>query len=234
MAKDRPRSEKLCEFQQKIKYQFKNISLLEEALTHSSFANENGLSSFNERLEFLGDAVLELISSEKLYGKYPSLDEGRLTRLRAQLVCKNSLSLWAKAAGLPKLIRLGRSLKSKVSDAVAADAAEAVFGAVFLDSGYEGAKKVVAEFLTGQEKTASPETVDPKTKLQELLQSDGSGVPYYETVERPAPDGKQLFKVRVTFKNKKLADAWGVNTKAAEFAAAEKALKKLAKEKAAG
>jgi len=229
MSKDKTRGEKLRVFQQKIKYHFKNDLFLEEALTHSSFANESGLPSFNERLEFLGDAVLELISSEKLYCEYPSLDEGHLTRLRAQLVCKNSLSSYAKTVGLPKLMLLGRSLKGKVSDSIAADAAEAVFGAVFLDGGYEGAQKVVAEFLTIQEKTASPEALDPKTTLQELLQSDGGGVPYYETIERPAPDEKQIFKVRVTFMGKKLADAWGANTKEAEFAAAEKVLKKLSK-----
>ena len=95
MKRNLEREASVLAFQEKIGYKFKNIELLEEALTHSSYANESGLSRFNERLEFLGDAVLELITSEKIYEEYPKLDEGDLTRLRSRFVCKNSLSGWA-------------------------------------------------------------------------------------------------------------------------------------------
>ena len=228
MNKTKGREGLLCAFQEKIGYTFQKKDLLEEALTHSSYANESGLLNFNERLEFLGDAVLELITSEKLYAEYPDLAEGQLTRLRSQLVCKNSLSIWAEETGLHKLIRLGKSLiKNGATQSVAADAAEAVFGAVFLDNGYESAKIVILNFLESQKELISINAIDPKTELQELLQGRNEGVPYYKTIERRGPDHALSFKVQVTLGDKVLASSWGGSIKEAEFKAAEIVLKQI-------
>ena len=218
----------LAALQKKLGYQFADAALLNEALTHSSYANESGSPRFNERLEFLGDAVLELVTSEKLYAEHGELNEGRLTRLRSKLVCGESLSDWAKFAKLPQLMRLGKSLiKSGATDSMSADAAEAVFGAVFLDGGYDCAKSAVLRFLSRQEKKVSAEEVDSKTRLQELMQSQSRGVPYYKTMERKGPDHALKFKVQVTSGEDVLAEAWGATIKDAEFKAAEKALKKF-------
>ncbi|MCE5201895.1 MAG: ribonuclease III [Synergistaceae bacterium] len=228
MKDKREREASLCTFQKKLGYTFRKIEFLEEALTHSSYANESGLSLHNERLEFLGDAVLELITSERLYREYKTLDEGQLTRLRSRFVCKNSLGIWAGGVGIPDIIKLGRSLlKSGATQSVAADAAEAVFGAVFLDGGYGSALTVVDRFLDSQEVEASPDALDPKTELQELLQGQGRGVPYYKTIERSGPDHALHFKVQVTLGDAILAEAWGSSIKEAEFSAAELALKSL-------
>ena len=215
-------------FEKKLGYRFADAALLDEALTHSSFANETASASFNERLEFLGDAVLELVSSEKLYGEHEDLDEGRLTRLRSKLVRKESLADWAKFVKLPQLLKLGKSLvKSGASDSMSADAAEAVFGAVFLDGGYERARDTVLRFIARQEKkVAAAADLDPKTQLQEYFQSQGKGVPYYQTIERKGPDHALKFKVQVTLAEEVLSESWGITIKDAEFKAAQKALKK--------
>jgi ribonuclease-3 len=225
MKKERERSKALLIFQKKIGYLFNNEELLEEALTHSSYANESGFPVHNERLEFLGDGVLELVTSERLYKEYTELSEGQLTRLRSQLVCEKSLNRWSVAAGLPELIKLGRSLlKNGATMAMTADAAEAVFGAVFIDGGYKSASEVISGFLDCLKENTSPCFVDSKTRLQELLQGQGRGVPYYETVERTGPGHSLRFRVQVTIDGTILAEAWGNNIKEAEFKAAAIAL----------
>lgn len=232
MDKTKDREHLLRAFQQKIGYTFEKTELLEEALTHSSYANESGLLSFNERLEFLGDAVLELVTSEKLYSDHPKLAEGQLTHLRAQLVCKNSLSEWAEYIGLSPLIRVGKSLlKNGPTQSMEADAAEALFGAVFLESGYASARSVILKFLENRKELASLDSVDPKTELQLLLQKKNSGVPYYKTIDRKGPDHALNFKVQVTLGDRVLAEAWGLNIQEAEFKAAEIVLEKIEKEK---
>ncbi|NLV82679.1 MAG: ribonuclease III [Synergistaceae bacterium] len=227
MNKSDTRDDSLLAFQKKIGYFYKNKELLEQALTHSSYANELKLVFFNERLEFLGDAVLELVASEKLYSQYKDIDEGQLTRLRSQLVCQKSLREWSESVGLNKLIRLGKSLvKEGPTQSVEANAAEAVFGSVFLDGGYENARKVIADYLELQREKVSPDVVDSKTTLQQLIQSQDGEVPYYNTVERKGLDHALKFKVQVTLNEKVMAEAWGNTIKEAEFKAAEKALKK--------
>lgn len=228
MKKQEDREALLLEFQKKIGYFYNNKVFLEEALTHSSYANESGLLFYNERLEFLGDSVLELIASEMLYKEFHNLDEGKLTRLRSQLVCQNSLKKWAEEVGLNKLIKLGKSLiKEGPSESVEADAAEAILGSVFLDGGYESASRVIIEFLKKQKEKASIDTVDPKTMLQQATQLKNGSVPYYKTVERKGPDHSLKFKVQVTLNETTLAEAWGNTIKEAEFRAAEEALKNI-------
>ncbi len=213
------------EIQRKIGYCFKEKGLLIKALTHSSYANELGASSSNERIEFLGDAVLELAVSDILYKKYKDLDEGQLTRIRSQIVCEKKLYEWALHVGLQNAVRLGRSLiKKGPTPAVAADAAESVFGAVFLDGGYGAALSLAGGYIDFHSSELSPDRQDTKTLLQETLQSMGMGVPYYRTIERSGPDHSLMFKVQVTLGDRILAEAWGKTIKEAEFNAAETAL----------
>jgi len=225
-------TEQLPEFQKKLGYSFKNRQLLEEALTHASYANERGSSVYNERLEFLGDAVLELISSEMLYGNFKDYDEGKLTRLRSQLVRGTALVAWAKEMRLAGLIKTGRSLKGNVTDAMLENAGEAVFGAIFLDSDYETARTVARRFFNEQIKNSGCDTLDPKTALQQYTQADGSGtVPHYTTVSRPMPGKDTPFEVFVYIADKKIANGLGKSIKEAEFDAAKKAMEILLREK---
>ena len=219
------REELLENFQTKIGYHFKDMRLLEEALTHASYANENGLAYNNERLEFLGDAVLELISSEIIYGMLSEVDEGQLTKVRSQLVCGQTMSDWAEKHGLAAILRTGKSVKGSVSKAMLENAGEAVFGAVFLDSDYETAKKAAKNYLLEQADHVSLNYVDSKTMLQEYVQSKYKGeTPHYATIFRPEPDSGGLFKVAVFIGGKETAQGSGKNIKAAEFMAARNAL----------
>lgn len=225
------RSVLLDKFQAELGYRFKNTLLLEEALTHSSFAKENGSNRYSERLEFLGDALLELAASEMLYAKFSDYDEGKLTRIRSQLVRGTALAAWAKKIGLDRLVKTGKSLKGKVTDAMLEDAVEAVFGALFLDSDYETARNAALKILSERVEAGMAEQLDPKTALQQLIQADGSGkVPYYVTVFRPVPPSDELFKVVVQINNEPVAEGKGKSIKEAELNAANSALKKIAKQ----
>lgn len=219
----------LASFQERINYRYKDIRLLDEALTHPSLANELGLSFDNQRLEFLGDAVLELVASERLFKADRGLDEGALTRARSQLVRKTSLYKWAEHVGIRKLLRYGKSIGSGgVTQAMAADAAEAVFGAAFIDGGYEAVRTVIGLYLDFTSGEIRQET-DPKTELQELLQAEGVGVPYYKLVSKKGPDHALHFNVKVTLGDVILGIAWGTTMKEAEFEAARAALAFLKK-----
>ena len=225
MKENKGREEELRAFQLKLGYEFKNAELLREALTHSSYAHENNCA-YNERLEFLGDAVLELIASARLFDAHPDYSEGELTRQRASLVCKNSLNDWAEENGLKPLLRLGKSIK-RPTDSMAADCVEAVFGAVFQDGGYEAAREVVSRFLDSKEIAGRAAEKDPKTELQEYLQSEGKAAPVYKTLERRGPDHASSFKVSLSAEGGLFADAWGSSIKEAETKAAKAALEKL-------
>lgn len=228
MYTEKGRGDALRALEHRLSYTFRDVSLLSEALTHSSYANENG-GRYNERLEFLGDAVLELATSDRLFRVCSNSDEGHLTRLRAQVVCKNSLSAWAKEMELLNLILVGNSLiKNGPTDSMAADCVEALFGAIYIDGGYDAAMAAVGKFLdTKSEITLSAVQKDPKTTLQEYLQREGKGIPTYETVQRTGPDHASKFKVCLIIDGKILAEAWGSSTKEAEFKAAEEVLRRL-------
>lgn len=215
---------RLNSFQEQIGYKFNNVQLLIEALTHSSYANEQGLSFSNERLEFLGDAVLELVVSEMLFKEKTDHGEGELTRLRSRLVCKESLHSWASHVGLSRFVLKGKSLGGEVTLSMVADAAEAFFCAVFLDGGYEAAYKLITSYIAFVAEEVCTEGRDPKTELQELLQAEGIGVPYYREIERKGPNHALRFLVEVTLGEATLASAWGATMKEAEFAAARLAL----------
>lgn len=168
----------LNEFQSKIGYTFKNRHLLEQALTHSSYANEKHMKkhSDNERLEFLGDAVLEIVSSEFLFINYPQKPEGELTKLRASIVCEPTLALCTKPLDLGKYLRLGRGedhTGGRKRKSILSDALEAVIGAIYLDGGFTNAKEFVLRFIMTDIENKQL-FYDSKTILQELIQADTS------------------------------------------------------------
>lgn len=220
----------LVAFQKKINYTFHNINLLKEALIHPSYANELGLPFSNQRLEFLGDAVLELVASEALFKEDMQASEGLLTRARSQLVRKDSLCSWADHSGIAALLLYGKSIgRGGVTASMTADAAESFFGAVFADGGYEAARSVVTRYLDFVSGEVRKNELDPKTELQQLLQAKGTGVPYYKAVDRKGPDHALHFKVEVSIGEELLASAWGKSMQEAEFAAARIALASIKK-----
>ncbi|MCI7107207.1 MAG: ribonuclease III [Lachnospiraceae bacterium] len=221
-------------FQKKIGYHFKNEQLLRQALTHSSYANEKHLKkmSDNERLEFLGDAVLEIISSDFLYQNYPNLPEGELTKLRASIVCEPTLALCTKEICLGDYLLLGkgedqtggRSRKSILSDAL-----EAVIGAIYLDGGFANAKEFVLKYiLTDIEHKQL--FYDSKTILQEIVQGEHEQLTYILTDES-GPDHNKSFTVEVCVGEKILGTGSGHTKKAAEQEAAYQALLTIKAEK---
>ena len=218
---------KLKRFQEVIGYEFGQEGLLRQALTHSSFANEKHMKklSDNERLEFLGDAVLELVSSEFLYLNYPNLPEGKLTKLRASIVCEPTLALCTKEISLGDYLYLGkgedltggRNRKSILSDAM-----EAVIGAIYLDGGFANAKEFIMKFiLTDIDKKQL--FYDRKTILQEVVQAEHEQLSYVLT-EESGPDHDKSFTVEVHIGDKCVSMGKGHTKKAAEQEAAYKAL----------
>ena len=199
---------RLKELEDRLDYHFRDGLLLREALTHASFSNENGLEYCNERLEFLGDAVLELCVSETLFKRYPEASEGELSARRASLVCEDSLSEWAVKVGIPESLRLGRGLcKSggRQQPSLSADAAEAVFGAVLIDGGYEAARAMIEKYLEDSESFERGVPRNPKADLQELMEKRGLGNPEYLLIGQAGPPHAPVFRVIV----KQLGDAPG-------------------------
>lgn len=218
-------------FEEKLGYFFSDRCLIEEALTHASYAKELGLSSFNERLEYLGDAVLELCVSQILYAAYPDATEGELTKARASTVCESTLAKWAFSVDLSPLLRVSKGLErqnGRSNPSVLADALEAVFGAIFLDGGYDAAFSSVRRFFDAAGVASDEERKDAKSLLQERLQAIGDKPPLYRLTGRSGPDHATFFKVEAGLSNGTvLAVGKGTSIKAAEFDAAEKALRKL-------
>ena len=214
--------------EKKIGYKFKDPKLLTHALTHSSYANENGMqkSGSNERLEFLGDAVLELVSSEFLYHNYPNLPEGDLSKLRASLVCEPTLAGTTSQMNLPKYLLLSRgedATGGRKRDSIVSDALEALIGAIFLDGGLEPAKSFIQRFiLTDIEHKRL--FYDSKTTLQEVVQAENGGRLSYEGVKESGPDHAKEFSVEVKRGEKVIGRGIGHSKKAAEQQAAYQAL----------
>ena len=204
----------LNEFQSKIGYTFKNRHLLEQALTHSSYANEKHMKkhSDNERLEFLGDAVLEIVSSEFLFINYPQKPEGELTKLRASIVCEPYLRL-----GRGEDHTGGRKRKSILSDAL-----EAVIGAIYLDGGFTNAKEFVLRFIMTDIENKQL-FYDSKTILQELIQGRHEQLSY-ELIDESGPDHDKQFTVAVLVDGERVSEGEGHTKKAAEQQAAYQAL----------
>lgn len=218
------------ELEQIIGYTFKNKSLLRQALTHSSYANEKKLGRLgcNERLEFLGDAVLELISSDFLYAHFPNVPEGQLTKKRASLVCEPSLAFCARQFDLPKYLLLGRGedmTGGRNRDSIVSDATEALLGAIYLDGGFADAKEFVLRFILNDIENKQL-FYDSKTILQEIVQEKGLQPIEYRLVGESGPDHDKQFAVEVYVNGKKVGEGTGHTKKAAEQAAAYQAIRK--------
>lgn len=195
----------LQELQEKIGYQFQEEALLKQALTHSSFANEQKINKLKnyERLEFLGDAVLELISSEFLYNENVDMPEGQLTRMRASMVCEPALAYCARDISLNSYILLGKGEEAtggRTRDSIISDVMEAVIGAIFLDGGIENAKKFIYRFVLSDLENKIL-FLDSKTLLQEEIQKKNTAQLRYELVGETGPDHDKQFHVEAYLNN---------------------------------
>ena len=215
----------------KLGYVFHRPELLENALYHSSYANEHrgaGISS-NERLEFLGDAVLGFVTAEYLYTKHPDMPEGDLTRIRAALVCEESLHEVAQYLGLGEYLRLGRGEElggGRRRPSILADATESVFAAVYLDGGMDAARDLIHRVLLDKEQVEERRR-DYKTELQELVQRKPDQTLRYEMVGASGPDHARVFAFRVLLNGQVAGTGEGRSKKEAEQAAAHCALERL-------
>ncbi len=214
-----------------IGYEFKDKSLLKQALTHSSYANEQKInrSGDYERLEFLGDAVLEVVSSEFLFHKYPDLPEGKLTKLRASMVCEPSLALCARDLKLGSYILLGKGEEStggRNRESITSDVMEAIIGAIFLDGGMEKAKSHIERFILSDLEDKAL-FYDSKSTLQEILQGELKKEFEYKLNAERGPEHDKEFDVSVIVDGKELGNGKGRTKKAAEQQAAYQALLKL-------
>ena len=221
----------LKEFQNRIGYNFNDEKYLKTALTHSSFANEVKMRKVNdnERLEFLGDAVLELTSSDYIYKNHSEMNEGSMTRLRASIVCEPTLALCARAFGLDEFIMLGKGEEltgGRKRDSIVSDACEAVIGAIYLDGGFASAKEYIHRFILNDIEHKQL-FYDSKTILQEIIQSRQDGELSYEILKEEGPDHNKSFEVRALVGDQEIGRGKGRTKKAAEQLAAYNGILKL-------
>lgn len=217
-------------FEKRLKIKFRNKNLLEQALTHSSYANENPPSEDNERLEFLGDAVIELLMSNYLY-KEGYKDEGELSKKRAQAICEEALAIYANHLGLSLFLRIGKGLEtsnSRNNPTINADAFEALFAAIYLDQGYQKAEELFYQLVVPYLDEIK-DIKDYKSLLQETVQSSKRNVAY-EIIDETGPSHNKKFKVVVKLKDQILGTGVASTKKDAEQIAAKEALKKIIKE----
>jgi len=219
----------LTELQKKLNYKFRNLSLLYNALTHSSYANENkkdGLIS-NERLEFLGDSILGLAVAELIYKHKSGISEGQMTKLRSELVCEKSLVALAKSMDLGQYLLLGRGEEKgggRDRPSILADAVEAIIAAIYLDRGFKPVMSFVKDKLFSGSGVMTFETTDYKTALQELVQAKPAQTLSYHVIDESGPDHMKLFTVEVRLNGDFYGKGIGKSKKEAEQAAAMSAL----------
>ena len=212
------------QLEKNIGYHFRDKNLLKTAVTHSSFANENrGGLAYNERLEFLGDAVLQLITSEKLFKENPDMPEGRMSKQRAALVCEDALAGYSHEINLGDFMLLGKGEEAtggRNRPSILADAFEALIGAIFLDGGMDNAKRFVRRFLDA----AHASLKDYKTLLQEIIQKNPGERLSYVVIGESGPDHDKVFNVEVHLNSNVIGKGTGKSKKQAEQAAAKEAL----------
>lgn len=220
--------------EQTIGYKFKNKDIAKEALTHRSYLNENPSWRLphNERLEFLGDAVLELIVTEELYNRYPEYAEGQLTSLRAALVNYQMMAVVGREAGLEEVILMSRGEKKdlgRARDVILANAIEAVVGAIYLDGDYKSVKEFIIKFVMVhlEEVLRKGLYKDAKSVLQEKIQKDLKITPTYRVLKEEGPDHARIFKIGVFFDDKLIAEGSGPSKQDGELEAAHNALETL-------
>ncbi len=219
--------------EEKLGYTFQDPSLLENALTHSSRANESrGTLSSNERLEFLGDSILGMVVADHLYRNHPDLPEGELTRTRAALVCEESLVEVAQELNLGEYLKLGKGEEAgggRNRPSIRADAVEAVLAAVYLDGGIGSARKIVQKYILSREAAGLTKPHDYKTALQELVQRESGQVLQYRLTGEEGPDHDKRFFMDVTLNGKSIGSGTGRSKKEAEQMAAQAAIQALEK-----
>lgn len=226
-------NESLEELQNRCGYHFRDPSLLEMAMRHSSYTNEHHMDRLecNERLEFLGDAVLELVSSEVLYRRFPAMPEGELSKLRAGLVCEPTLAFDAKALDLGSFLLLGKGedvTGGRTRDSVVSDAVEALIGAVFLDGGIDAAGELIRRFVLDD--IAHKQLFhDSKTRLQELVQKKAGRELSYRLSGESGPDHAKVFSTEVLIDGRIAGKGTGSSKKASEQSAAYDALCRMKK-----
>ena len=207
---------------------FKNTALLAEALTHKSFAMEQGGKvAFNERLEFLGDSVLSSAVAHYLFNRYPDVDEGRLSQLKSMLVSRPSLTVWGRDIEIGRYLRLSdgeNATGGRERDSIVGNAMEALLGAVYLEAGYEKTQKFIDKLLAKRKRLV---TSDHKSRLQEWAQKKYKIPPSYVVSRSYGPDHAKTFEINVAIANEVLGSGSGKSKKEAEQAAAKDALKKI-------
>ncbi|EYE89310.1 ribonuclease III [Fervidicella metallireducens AeB] len=228
------RKKMLKDFQEKLGVHFNKLELLDVALTHSSYANQFNLTynDHNERLEFLGDSVLSMIVSEYLYKKYKNKPEGKLTRIRAGVVCESSLAEISRRLGVNRYLRIGKGEElsgGREKDSLLADACEAIIAAVYLDRGFEKARDFVLKNLEQKIElfSESKNYNDFKSKLQEYVQKNLAAAIKYNISGEFGPDHDKTFEIEVYLDNKCYGRGTGKSKKEAEQLAAKQALKVL-------
>ena len=224
------------ELENAIGYRFHNISLLQNALAHSSYANERWHDSLksNERLEFLGDSILGMVVAEHLYRNYPDRPEGELTRMRADMVCEKALAQVANQIGLGEHLLLGKGEEQgggRGRDSILADAVESIIAACYLDGGMEAAKAFISRFVLVNVPVSRLTNADYKTALQELVQQKRNQVLTYTMVGESGPDHDKRFEVELTLNGQVVGHGIGSSKKRAEQDAARNAMEALYPEK---
>ncbi len=219
--------------EERIGYRFQNIALLKQAITHSSFTNEQKINKLKdyERLEFLGDAVLELVSSEFLFHEHEKVQEGELTKMRASMVCEPSLAFCARDLELGEFLLLGKGEENtggRKRDSITSDAMEAVIGAIYLDGGMEQAKKFIYKYVLSDLEDKQL-FYDSKTNLQELIQGKLKKEFHYVLLEESGPEHDKVFSVEVRMEDEVIGTGTGRTKKNAEQQAAYEALLLLRK-----
>ncbi|SRR5579884_39035 len=226
----------LSALQQRLAYSFQRPERLRQAVTHKSYINETKDKAIddNERMEFLGDAVLDLIISEALVARFPNAPEGDLSKMKSRVVSEGTLARIAKGIDLGRYLYLGRGEErtlGREKSSLLADATEAVIAAIYLDGGLPAARDVVIrEFEPFLQELTRPEiTVDYKTELQELCQKEFESLPTYQVIRETGPDHQKLFEVEIRIQGQSYATATGKSKKEAEQRAAQITLDKLRK-----
>ncbi len=219
------------DLQERIGYSFRDEKLLEQAMRHSSYVNEHDMDRIycNERLEFLGDAVLELVSSEFLYGHHKRMPEGELTKLRASLVCEPALAFDARAFSLPEYLLLGKGEEhtgGRMRDSVVSDACEALIGAIYLDGGLEEARRFILSFVLNDAEQKKL-FYDSKSVLQEITQREFEQAPVYSIISETGPAHDKVYRARVEVMDEVYGEGEGRTKKQAEQQASYQAILKL-------
>jgi ribonuclease-3 len=220
------------EFQKIIGYRFKEADLLTTVFSHSSFVNENktGKKESNERLEFLGDSVVGVVTNLFLFEKYPAADEGFLTRIKSFAVSQSNLAEAARKCNLGDYLFLGKgeeASEGRMKDSTLSNAFEALIGGIYLDGGLESVTSFIKRFVLNDLVVDKREAKDYKSELQELLQKKYKKRPVYHIAAEEGPQHKKVFVVKVAFSGKYLGEGRGKNKKEAELSAAKAALKNL-------